>query len=59
MLGGRDVGRIVVYPQDRAASFLHETKWNNPFDVMNTNSGGFFYQKFLDADGDGDLVRRA
>jgi hypothetical protein len=57
MLGGTDVGSILVYPEGRATSFLYETKWNNPFNVLKTESGGFFYQRFIDADGDGDLVR--
>lgn len=56
--GGRDVGSILVYPQSRATSSLHETEWNNPFNVLSTDSNGFFYQQFIDADGDGDVVRQ-
>jgi hypothetical protein len=58
LFGGRDVGSILVYPQSRATSSLHETEWNNPFNVLSTDSNGFFYQQFIDADGDGDVVRR-
>lgn len=58
LFGGRDVGSILVYPQSRAISSLHETEWNNPFNVLSTDSNGVFYQQFIDADGDGDLVRQ-
>lgn len=44
-----------MYPQSRASTYLFETQWNNPFNVL-TDAGGFFYQQFIDADGDGDVV---
>lgn len=56
LVGGLDVGSILVYPQDQATSSLFLTPWNNPFDVLQTETNIFFYYEFVDADGDGDVV---
>lgn len=59
LVGGADVGGIRVYPQGRATIFLYETKWNQPFSMLQSDSSTFSFQDFVDADGDGLVVRHA
>lgn len=59
LAGGADVGGIRVYPHGRATIFLYETKWNQPFSMLQSDSRSFSFQDFVDADGDGLVVRHA